>query len=381
MVENRYDLTALHRLHPRLNDLCDLPYTSEKLRWESSQRADKLSIQGVQPKLSARLNVKNQIFELVDQQGFFILKPQHIHFSSIPENEDLTMKLAKLTGLEVPDHGLIYGEDEQLTYWIRRFDRMGRGQKIPIEDFAQLLEESRDTKYRSSMEKVAGVLKTYCTFPQVEMARLFKLVLFNFCCGNEDQHLKNFSLISESNVIRLSPAYDLLSSTIVLKDPEELALPLRGKKRKLKAEDLLEYYGQTVLALRPPAIENILRELAASLVQWPDWVRCSFLPEELQEAYLGLVAERTQRLGLASFEVDSSELELLQKASLKQGSGGHQSFFKQLERYRAGPSFCLTPRQQETIQERTTGSGGWQTAYRLLDDKVSSKRKRPRQSR
>lgn len=369
LVPGRYDPTALHHLHPRLEDLQDLPYTTEKLLWESNQRADRLSIQGVQPKLSARLNIKEQVFELADRQGTFILKPQHVQFPAVPENEDLTMKLAKLSGLEVPDHGLVYGEDGKLTYWIRRFDRVGRGGKLPMEDFAQLLEATRETKYESSLEKVASVLKL-CNFPQVEAARLFRLVLFNFLCGNEDQHLKNFSLFQDSRALRLSPCYDLLNSSILLKDPEELALPLRGKKRKLKKEDFLQYYGQERLALRPAAIESILQDLASSVLQWPHWIQLSFLPEELQARYLDLVNSRWPRLGLRRFEVNPDELKVLQTASLQKGSGGHQSFFKQLEKQRLDKSYCLTEDQINMGLGRLSGMSEWQDAYRVLASKV-----------
>ena len=375
-VEGRYDLTALHRLHPRLADLADLPYTTAMLLEESRQRADKLSIQGVQPKLSARLKPKEQRFELVDQHGQFILKPQNLNYRALPENEDLTMHLAALCGLEVPDHGLIYGEDGQLTYWVRRFDRTGRDQKLPLEDFAQLLSESRDTKYRSSMEKVAGVIEQFCTFPPVEKARLLRLVLFNYLCGNEDHHLKNFSLLVQAPVVRLSPCYDLLNSTLVMgkKQPEELALPLRGKKRKLKREDLLGYYAQEVLQVREGMVETILRELAAGLVQWPDWLERSFLPPELQERYSDLVHQRSRVLGFVSFEVDPTGVETLDRLRLQTGSGGHQSFWKTLLRQRSGGRFCLTADQAEQVTERSKGSGGWQSAYRLLADKVATLR-------
>lgn len=367
MVENRYALTALRRIHPKLDDLRELPYNDHQLRWEAGGRVGKLSIQGVQPKLSARLNLKNQAFELVDQQGRFILKPQNEPFPVLPENEDLTMKLAKLSGLEVPDHGLIYGEDGVLTYWIRRFDRIGRDEKLHQEDFAQLSGGKRDTKYDSSLEEVAGIIQRYCAFPLVESVKLFRLVLFNFLCGNEDHHLKNFSLIENAGGgMRLSPCYDLLNSTIVLKNPVEIALSLRDKQRKLTKEDFLDYYGQQVLALQPRLVETILQELAASLAQWPDWIERSFLWPKYKTRYKDLVHARAERLGFHWLTVDPEELEVLEKASLQKGSGGHQSFFKKLEKQRCGSTYCLTEQQLEIIQDRQSGSGGWQTAYRIL---------------
>jgi serine/threonine-protein kinase HipA len=370
MVENRYDPTALRRLHPKLEDLKELPYNDDQLRWEASGRVAKLSIQGVQPKLSARLDLKNQAFELVDQQGRFILKPQNVQFKTLPENEDLTMKLARLSGLDVPDHGLVYGQDNVLTYWIRRFDRSGRNDKIHQEDFAQLSGGNRDTKYESSLEKVAGVVQDYCAFPLVESAKLFRLVLFNFLCGNEDHHLKNFSLIEHTGAgMRLSPCYDLVNSTIVLKDPSETALSLRGKNKGLTKEDFLDYYGQQVLTLQPRLIETILQELATSLAQWPAWIESSFLWPRYQGLYKSLVRSRSERLGFKWLTVGSEELKVLEKASLQKGSGGHQNFFKKLEAQRRGSTYCLTEQQFQVIRERQTGSGGWQTAYRILGSK------------
>ena len=155
-------------------------------------RSSKMSVQGVQPKLSAVLNIKDQKFDLVDNHGRFLLKPQHHIYPQMPENEDLTMRLAKSIGLDVPLHGMIWAKDGTLTYFIKRFDRKGQKDKIPVEDFAQLAGLGRDTKYNYSMEKVVNLVNAYCTFPAIEKVKLFKLVLFSFITGNEDMHLKNF---------------------------------------------------------------------------------------------------------------------------------------------------------------------------------------------
>lgn len=370
-VEGRYDPAALHRLHPKLQDLKELPFTSDELRWEAGGRAHKLSIQGVQPKLSARLNLKNQCFDLVDQKGQFILKPQNGQYPALPENEDLTMKLARLSGLEVPDHGLVPGNDGVLTYWIRRFDRRGRSEKVSMEDFAQLLGRTRDTKYDSSLEEVATVIQARCSFPLVEWAKLFRLVLFNFLCGNEDQHLKNFSLTEDGGRVRLSPCYDLVNSTILTKTTEETALALRDKKKDLSKYDLIDYFGREVLALQPLLIQSTLRDLAASLAQWSSWITRSFLWAKHKKLYLSLMRSRSQLLGFGWLEVTAKELKDLGNFSLQKGAGGHQSFFKQLESQREGLTYCLTEQQLQTIQERQKGAGTWQTAYRLLASKVS----------
>src|SRR5690606_21566862 len=124
-------------------------------------------------KLSAQLKVKNQQFEMVDQFGHYILKTQSDHFPELPENEAITMTLASIVGLEVPVHGLVYAKDGSMTYFIKRFDRTGHRGKLAVEDFTQLSGLDRDTKYNSSMEKVAAVINQFCTFPKIELMTFF----------------------------------------------------------------------------------------------------------------------------------------------------------------------------------------------------------------
>lgn len=295
--EGRYSVRGLKRLSRRLTDLEDLPFTAEGLRREAAARATKMSIQGVQPKLSARLAVAQRRFEFVDTGGHYILKPPTADYPEVPENEDLTMRLAAQVGIDVPLHGLVYGQDGALTYFVRRFDRIGRTDKVHVEDFAQLSGQSRETKYRSSMEQVASIVETFCTFPAVEYAKLFRLTLFSFLVGNEDLHLKNFSLIHLGERVALSPAYDLLNTTIALPHPEEeLALPLHGKKNRLKREDLVEYFGRQRLGLPARAVARALEEFRAAIAGWQKMVGDSFLSGTMQDAYLRVLRDRVERI-------------------------------------------------------------------------------------
>jgi serine/threonine-protein kinase HipA len=292
-----YSAKGLKLLSSRLTDLKELPFSAQELRREAAARSDKISIQGVQPKLSARLNIKEQCFDLVDKDGRYILKPQIAEYREVPENEDLTMRLAKLAGIGVPLHGLLHGHDQELTYFIRRFDRVGRRSKIHVEDFAQLAELSRDTKYRSSLERVVELIDKYCTFPVIEKLHLFRLILFCFLVGNEDMHLKNFSVIYKDDVIKLSPAYDLINTTIVLSHPgEELALPLNGKKNRLKRLDLVDYFGRDRLQLTNRVISKVLLDLRQLHEPWRKLVAISFLSAKMREKYLNVLEERFERL-------------------------------------------------------------------------------------
>jgi serine/threonine-protein kinase HipA len=294
-----YSLRGLRLLSPQLKELHPLTLTAAEQRKEAIARVGKMSIQGVQTKLSAQLKVTEGRFEIVDQQGHYILKPQSDYYVELPENEAITMSMAAIVGIEVPVHGLIYSKDRSMTYFIKRFDRVGHNKKLPVEDFTQLLEYSRETKYQGSMEKVASVIKKFCTFPKIEAVKLLKLTLFNFLTGNEDMHLKNFSLITRAEKTTLSPAYDLLNSSIALpKAAEELALPLNGKKNNLTRRDFLEYFAIEQLQLNQNTVNKVIQEIQFSLPHWKELISYSFLSQALQRQYLSLLTTRCQRLGI-----------------------------------------------------------------------------------
>ena len=295
--EGRYSRKALHKLSPKLDELLDLPYSVEEQIHEAETRATKMSIQGVQPKLSAKLNVKGKVFEVVDTGGRFILKPQNQLYRCLPENEAITMHLASAVGIETPLHGMIYAKDGTLTYFIKRFDRQGY-RKRALEDFAQLAGLSRVTKYNYSMERLVPILEQHCTFPKLEKLKLLRLTLFNYLVGNEDAHLKNFSLIRLNQKVQLSPAYDLLNTTIVMKATEELALPLNGKKNNLNRNLFFNYYAIDRLNLTERVIDQVDQEFRSSIDSWKSLIEKSFLTEELKQEYWEVISQRRAILEL-----------------------------------------------------------------------------------
>lgn len=295
----RYSNKGLKLLSRNLVHLNDLALTQDDQLREAAVRSAKMSIQGVQPKLSARLNVKDGIFDIVDRGGEYILKPQNSFYPELPENESLTMKLAEMVDIEVPLSGMIYSLDKKLTYFIKRFDRYGKSKKLSVEDFAQLSGKSRETKYDYSMEKVVNLIDIYCTFPAIEKVKLFRLTIFNFLIGNEDMHLKNFSIITRDNKIELSPAYDLLNTTIVLpNEPEEIALPLAGKKRNLNSNILIDYFGKDRLNLNNRIISQVIDKIKSAFDNWEVLIKISFLTPPMKEKYLNLLKTRKERIGL-----------------------------------------------------------------------------------
>ncbi len=289
-----YSMAGLRKLNVRLQNLKPFPYDRQEQTREVQRHAGKISIQGIQPKLSAKLSVKNESFELVDKDGEYIIKPQVNDYPELPQNEDLTMHLAQVVGLNVPWHGLIRAKDDSLLYVIKRFDRLPKKKKLPQEDFAQLLGATRSTKYQSNMEKVCEIVEEFCSFPALELENVFKLTLFSFLIGNEDLHLKNFSVQTNlKGVVKLTPAYDLVNTTIALVEPqEELALELNGKKHGITRKDLIDYFAPAHCNVKKEQAIKILDSYLKQIPTFETWVQKSLLSKEMKGKYMKLILDR-----------------------------------------------------------------------------------------
>jgi serine/threonine-protein kinase HipA len=276
--------------------LQDLPFTVQELHFEIASRAGKMSIPGTQPKLSARLDLSGQRFEIVDLGGRFILKPQSPLAPHLPENEDLTMRLAAAAGLETPFHGLLFCKDGSLVYFVQRFDRHGRHGKVAMEDFAQLAGKTRFEKYDSTMEQVVTIIDTFCTFPLLEKLKLFRLTIFNLLVGNDDLHLKNLSLIRREGKVELTPVYDLVSNVLNAgSDERDLALPLDGKRGGLTRSAIVDHFGRDRLGLPQKIIQGILGEIGVASDAWERLIAASFLTDDMKVNYRSLLSRRRTR--------------------------------------------------------------------------------------
>lgn len=202
---------------------------------KAQEMTGKLSISGVQPKLSLKLNRTTNELEVVAEGGEYILKPQITTFPNIPQNENLCMTIASQLGINVPPHSIIKLKDGSLAYIIKRFDRI-KSAKIHQEDFFQIL--SKKDKYAGSHEEIGKKIMEISEIPGLDIQLFYGRVLFNFIIGNGDAHLKNFSITyDKTGKVRLSPAYDIVSSKIVIPGEEDFALSLNGKKNKITGSD------------------------------------------------------------------------------------------------------------------------------------------------
>ncbi len=261
---------------------------------KAQEMVGKMSISGVQPKLSVKLADRSgdPHLEVTGEGGQYILKPQVQAFANLPENEELCMTIADDIGIDVPAHCLVYLKDRSLAYVVKRFDREGR-RKIHQEDFSQILE--KQDKYNGSVEEIGKKLKTTSEVPGLDVQLFFERVVFNFLIGNGDAHVKNYSVIyNEEGLARLAPAYDLVCSRIVIpEEADESALTIQGKKGRIQRKDidlLANYLGipEKIRFEKFMGKKELFRSRLAG----------SLLPGELAEAFDKLLVERFQRLEL-----------------------------------------------------------------------------------
>lgn len=255
-----------------------------------------VAVPGVQPKLSLSLvndTIQNgnigRLTVVGALGGNYIFKPPSDYFPEMPENEHATMRIAEVFGINVVKSSLIRLQSGELSYITKRIDRKDSGEKIHMLDMFQITEAF--DKYKSSMEKIGKALNEYSDNTLLDKVYFLELAIFSFLTGNNDMHLKNFSMINTADKWILAPAYDLLNVAIVNPDDtEELALTLEGKKKKIKWENferlgkMLELNDKQIAGIRKRFLKN--KNIAIQCID------NSFLSEEYKEKYKILLGER-----------------------------------------------------------------------------------------
>jgi len=250
--EEGYSKTAINRVFYGKKVSPILPYappaTDEATAEQFVENRKRISISGVQEKLSFILDKNKLRLTKEEEQGTFILKPiprDLKNVGQLPANEHLTMQIARqVYAIPTAENALIFFKDGTFeptleptkkailkptptpAYITKRFDVKPDGKKWGIEDFSSLSGRSAensgsDYKYGLSYEAMAELLKQYVPAYPVEREKLFRLVVFNYLFSNGDAHLKNFSLIeTPEGDFQLSPAYDLVNTQLHVDDTD-----------------------------------------------------------------------------------------------------------------------------------------------------------------
>lgn len=281
------------------NNPPSLPYRldeMEKLAKEAVLLS--MTVPGVQAKLSmgwiksvlqdghnGRLTIMNAL------EGSYILKPQNIKYEQMPENEHLSMKLAELFKINTVPSNLIRLATGELCYITKRIDRKKDNSKIHMIDLLQILE--LEDKYLGTMENVGKTIGELSVNTLMDKLHFFELALFNYLIGNNDMHLKNFSMILTEIGWTLSPAYDLLNVKIIIpEDEDDTALLLGGKKKNFN-KDYFDDFGK-VLKLNNKQINSVYKKLETWLPQAIQLIDVSFLHEKSKTQYKELITKRVK---------------------------------------------------------------------------------------
>ena len=259
-----------------------------------------LTVPGAQKKLSLHLtNEQVPRLTIVNYPTGYILKPQSDEYSSLPELEFLIMRMAQASGIKTVPFALMRttASTGAFAYITKRIDRVTNQTKIQMlamEDFCQLDGRLTEDKYRGSYERCAKIIVRYSEQPGLDLSELFFRVIFSFAIGNSDMHLKNFSLIENSAGSRkyiLSPAYDMLSTNVVIPaDKEQLALPMNDKKQNIRKKDFLNFAD--VIGIPVKSAEKMLAKVYSMQDLYLNMTADSYLPETMKHSLSNLIINR-----------------------------------------------------------------------------------------
>ena len=256
------------------------------------------TVTGVQKKLALHLSCEeNPRLTLVNYPTGYILKPQTEEYEALPEMEYLVMQMAQVSGIKTVPHALIRLADNSFAYITKRVDRRD-GQMLAMEDFCQLDLRLTEDKYRGSYERCGKIITKYSSATGLDMAELYFRVVFSYAVGNSDMHLKNFSLIESVEGVgeyTLSPAYDMLSTNVVIpSDNEELALSLNGKKRNITRNDFISFAESIDITAK--AAEKMIGKIVKLKDRYIEMCRESYLPDTMKTTLENLIYQRIEIL-------------------------------------------------------------------------------------
>ena len=304
-----YSPAALKRLFDgrRVSHILEFssPSSGSNDSLQAVRNVGRLSLSGAQPKFGLILDSADDRLRYSndDEQSTYIMKPRPTGYQVMNRdycaaNENLTMQLAsQIYGIETAANGLCFFEDGEMAYITRRFDVYEKG-KYAQEDFASLMGLTRanggsDFKYcNGSYEECADVIKAYVKSPMIDVLRLFRVVIFNYITLNDDAHLKNFSLLSNGKEYHLSPAYDLINTSLQIFESRIFALDKGLFKEGMHISDThpvtdkeFREFGRRI-GLPPGLISKEIERFSAPNKSADALIRRSFLSSEMVEMYL-----------------------------------------------------------------------------------------------
>ncbi|MCC6645965.1 MAG: HipA domain-containing protein [Polyangiaceae bacterium] len=256
----------------------------------------RFSLAGVQLKFSMLRDGVRLTLPARDEAGRWIVKVGSAQWPGLCENEYSMMEWARACGLDVPECRLHSIRDVaglpaaclaggELVLAVRRFDRVDGG-RVHQEDFAQAVGLAPEHKYDHLSYADIARLSVAFTDSDAAFDEVVRRVAFVVASGNNDAHMKNWSLVYPDGVsARLAPLYDQVSTVAWPALDRRLALALAHKKRFAEVGEE-EFRALAVHCEQSP--DRAARVLAEALVSFREaFETCSRdlpLPEDHRRA-------------------------------------------------------------------------------------------------
>lgn len=264
----------------------------------------RISLSGVQPKYSLVIDEEQKVLRYTSEgeQGTYMMKlaptAYFRNLQDFPANEHLTMQIAsQVFHIETAESAVCFFKNGHPAYITKRFDVAPDGSKYLQEDLAALAgitdQNGSDYKYSNlSYEECAELISAHVKAAQVEKLKFFRLIVFNFLFQNNDAHLKNFSLINRGQEYQLSPAYDLMNTSLHLSNYNNIFALDKGLFREgmnlsdtrwVERNDFLEFGRR--LQLPEKLTDKILTDMCSQLDNVEPLIQHSFLSDGSKTAY------------------------------------------------------------------------------------------------
>lgn len=191
------------------------------------------SLAGAQDKIPVIYENGNFFRPTSSQASTHILKFAQGRFKHVPENEMICALMLEAFGLPVP-HSQLVKLNSEYHFLIERYDRNAKAQiRYHQEDFCQTLGVSRKKKYENeSSLKFKDIFFKIESIPEsknttADLDFLIRWQILNVLLGNCDGHLKNLSLLMDTNhKWSLAPFYDVVMTLIYPNVSKRLALSI-----------------------------------------------------------------------------------------------------------------------------------------------------------
>lgn len=295
-VQVQQRLTDRNKIQPPKLKEVDFDLYLEKILKMNSYAGGEDAISGVQEKISA--SMIHFPLNIAGQQTMSLVKLNPPDKQNLVENEFFCMKLAEKCGITVPKVKFVKDGKGKLGLLVERFDRVWDGQKrtfkmLHQEDACQFLDLYPSDKYRVPFADIAKEIKNLVPAASVTLLKLLRIYSYSYLIGNGDLHAKNISLlVSERGFIDLSPAYDLICTSIY--GDVKMALKFDGKDDNLKRKSIIQF-GER-LGIPSLAIEKMLDQLLADFEKYNALLGRIPMEAKTRKIFWTLVKKRTRDL-------------------------------------------------------------------------------------